>query len=160
MPQLFISSPPSALFSRARLARKMQASDSHQTNRLNRGFCSFINPTEHYPGPETTGWALLHGATHVRFGFWDTHSFSRRTLYCSSPRPPSTSWSSFVINSFSNWKHSQNFTGECHILRRGHEKHPAKLSRSDPTPLFESWTVSDLGGGDSTSCHSWVLRPY
>lgn len=30
--------------------------------------------------------------------------FSSRTLYCSSPRPPSTSWSNFVISSFSNCK--------------------------------------------------------
>lgn len=51
----------------------------------------------------------LNDAINMRFCFWNTHSFSRRTLYCSSPLPPSTSWSSFVINSFSNWKQRQNF---------------------------------------------------
>lgn len=34
----------------------------------------------------------------------DSHIFGSRTLYCSSPRPPSTSWSNFVISSFSNYK--------------------------------------------------------
>lgn len=33
-----------------------------------------------------------------------SYVFSSRTLYCSSPRPPSTSWSSFVISSLSNCK--------------------------------------------------------
>lgn len=31
-----------------------------------------------------------------------THILSKSTLYCSSPRPPSTSWSSLVMISFSN----------------------------------------------------------
>lgn len=33
-----------------------------------------------------------------------SYVFSSRILYCSSPWPPSTSWSSFVISSFSNCK--------------------------------------------------------
>lgn len=37
-----------------------------------------------------------------------THILSKSTLYCSSPRPPSTSWSSLVMISFSNCNHTDS----------------------------------------------------
>lgn len=90
----------------------------------------------------TAGWTVASVHLWPEVLFWDTHSFSRRTLYCSSPRPPSTSWSSFVINSFSNWN-GRHFTGGCQILRRVHgRQRPLFPDLARPLSDFELFPKS------------------
>lgn len=179
MPSLCTSppSPPSALFSRGRAGQENMDIWLTQTNKCQQWLVSTpLTPPRTICGgePSASGStrlvykgsrSLLLSITlwriNLRLCFWNTHSFSRRTLYCSSPLPPSTSWSSFVINSFSNWKQSQNFHRRMPgILRRGHVRHPTNLSRFDPTALLTCERFPPYSRGRSSTSINHVPGLY
>lgn len=55
-------------------------------------------------------------------------------------------------------KAEAEFPGECYILRRGHERHPANFSRFDPTPLLKCKLIPAYREEDPTSHHPLISK--